>query len=275
MKPLGILFLLNLACTATLPKAFASQTAVINVRAAYLYEKPDRGSGVLTEVFEGESIEVSSQPFTNGFGELWYKAKSRSKTTGFIPSNDIMTEEFAEAEMKRGHDPYSKRRSPEAEADPRWTSIWITQLAWSWSFLPRDPVTGITSSVFGIGGQSEWLSNLRQSRPGFEGRRWGLGAGMLMTSQRRALFLSGAGRTFLENSFAEPEFRLRLGRDFLTGQYIWGAALGYRKPFSSHSTAAAVPHWGWDAELGVWSLLSAADDAFQFGFAIGIHRSFE
>lgn len=252
----------------------AAQTAVINVRAAYLYESPDRRSKVVTEIFEGESIEVSSQSFLNSMGELWHKAKTRGKQNGFIPANDVMTEEFAEAELKRGHDPYARRRSPEAEADARWASILILQGAWSWSFLPPDEF-GITTAKFGMGGQAEWLSNLTQKKPGFEGRRWGMGPGLLMTSQRRALFVSAAGRAFLENSFAEPEIRVRLGRDFLTGNYIWGAALAYRKPFSSTAKVAAVPHWGWDVELGVWSLLAARDDAFQIGFAVGFHRSFE
>ncbi len=216
------LFLVILGCVSL--EALAAQDAKVIGVDVVLYNLPNHTSPPIATLARGSTVKVSNEFRKDVHGEYGYKAQSPKGEYGWVRANEIVT---AEIEGNRQWGGYDIRHHEDAD---RRTSHWTFLLRGMGLAGKQTFTTGAT-----YGGEGEFTICPLWNEKGYYHRI--LGVGVAYQVQRQGLASSRliAGSLvyrIFTHARAEPEVRLRLGKQTPSEFLVFGANLGVRYPFS-------------------------------------------
>jgi hypothetical protein len=201
--------------------AHAIQSAEVLLDNVTVYKVPSPEPPLIGNLTKGDTVEVSSSSVRGSDGEAWYKVKLPSGELGFVQAVNIRTNEQA-WNMRSAGVQIPPAIHPIAEQDR------------SWSFAPRVlGWAGYDSGLSGVnyGADSEFAWSFLQPAHGYGHRMLALGAAFQNGRSLQFAALSVVYRMYASTR-AEPEVRLRFGRDFFNNQFGMALHAGFRYPLT-------------------------------------------
>ncbi|OFZ82001.1 MAG: hypothetical protein A2583_01300 [Bdellovibrionales bacterium RIFOXYD1_FULL_53_11] len=220
MKNIFAMFLLLLSAAS----ARGAMKAGILPEYADIFHSPDKSSMVLTAVAGGTEVMVSDTAVRGKDGLFWRKIRAPGGQVGYIKSSDILPRSSPVVMREAG-----MQDLPRIGADAEGGHG-----DWQWRFTLRAMGIGglqTRPSAWVVGGDGEFSYSFTRGERGYDNRRAALG--VAASSFNRVLFvtLSVIYRVYTQ-SRAEPEIRLRMGRDLQSGRNGFGIEGGVRYPLA-------------------------------------------
>jgi hypothetical protein len=244
-----------LVLAALVPSASAVQRSRVARDSAAVHQLPNRTSPLITNLPTGMPVTTSDDMVRDVNGEYWFKVRLETGV-GFIRAQDVYTEREIENLKRAGVSQNTVAAQP-IEED-------------LWSFVLRGVGIGgyrsTTSNSLTFGGDLEASRCITVDERGYGRRMFAAGLATVIGKDLTFIGLSAVYRIF-RHTLPEPEARLRVGTETVTGSFTLGLNLGFRYPFAPETKNYVAAY----LEGGSLLMISSSGSAVWGAAGIGYH----